>query len=250
MLLSLPAHLRSMILQLVIGGRTVHIDARPRRLRVRLCIATDNDGRAIQTFDNIESKHLPRHYQVRHARCWFKTYKCCQLRDCLAILLVCRQLYTEAALLPFSSNEFAFDGTNSRSHEEFLNRLTLAQRRCIRRAHFGPQILYLQAPFKPLDILAGLQEVALFMKHDDICEPTHVNGLSGDRMKWLIDRLRDTKCDALRAIYVCVSSEEGANESSKLSVIRCAQALGDQTYRSRAGLNHASQRLVLRCRPA
>ena len=249
MLLSLPAHLRSMILQLVIGGRTVHIDARPRRLRVRLCIATDNDGRAIQTFDNIESKHLPRHYQVRHARCWFKTYKCCQLRDCLAILLVCRQLYTEAALLPFSSNEFAFDGTNSRSHEEFLNRLTLSQRNCIRRAHFGPQILYLQAPFKPLEYLAGLQEVVLFMKYD-ICEPTNFDDLSGDRIKWLIDRLCDTKCVSLRAIYVCISSGEGANESSKLSVVRCAQALGNQMYLSRAEPNQASQRLVLRCRLA
>jgi hypothetical protein len=250
MLLSLPAHLRSMILQLVLGGRTVHVDARPRSLRVRLCVATDNDSHAIRTFDNIENQHLPSHYQVRHARCWLKQNDCCELRACLSILLVCRQLYTEAALLPFCLNEFAFDGTNSRSHKKFLNRLTLAQRRSIRRAHFGPQILYLQAPFKPLEDLAGLQEVALFMKHDDICEPTHVDGLSGDRMKWLIDRLRDTKCEALRAICVCISSEEGANESSKLSVIRCAQALGDQMYRSRAGLNQASQRLVLRCRPA
>jgi hypothetical protein len=176
-----------------------------------LCIAADNDSRAIQTFNNIENQHLPRHYQVRHARCWFEKNESYELRTCSSILLVCRQLYTEAALLPFSSNEFAFDGPNSRSHEEFLNRLTLAQRRCIRRAHFGPQILYLQAPFKPQENLAGFQEVALFVKHDDICEPTHVDGLSGDKMKWLIDRLCDTKCDALRAIYVCISSEEGAN---------------------------------------
>jgi hypothetical protein len=102
---------------------------------------------------------------------------------------VCRQLYTEAALLPFSTNEFAFDRTNSRSHEEFLNRLTLSQRKCIRRAHFGLQIFFLQASFKPLENLAGLQEVALFMKHDDICEPTNVDDLFGDKMKWLIDRL-------------------------------------------------------------
>lgn len=162
---------------------------------------------------------------------------------------MCRQLYTEAALLPFSANEFAFDGTNSHGHEEFLNRLTLSQRKCIRRAHFGPQILYLQAPFKPLENLAGLQEVALFMKHD-ICEPTNVDDLSGDRTKWLVDRLCDTKCESLQAIYVCMSSEEGANESSKLSIVHRAQALGDQMYRSRAELNQVSQRLVLRCRPA
>jgi hypothetical protein len=194
--------------------------------------------------DNIENQHLPRHYQVRHARCWFKKYECCELRACLSILLVCRQLYTEAALLHFSANEFAFDGANSRSHEEFLNRLTLSQRRCIRRAHFGPQILYLRAPFKPLENLAGLQEVVLFMKHD-ICGPTNVGDLSGDRMKWLIDRLCDTKCESLRAIYVCISSQEGANESSKLSIVHCEQALGNQMYRSRVELNQASQRLVL-----
>ena len=162
---------------------------------------------------------------------------------------MCRQLDTEAALLPFSPNEFAFDGSDSRGHEEFLNRLTLSQRSYIHRAHFGPQILYLQVLFKPLENLAVLQEVVLFMKHD-ICEPTNVDDLSGDRMKWLIVRLCDARCESLRAIYVCISSEEGANESSKLSVIRCAQALGDQMYRSRAGLNQASQRLVLRCRPA
>jgi hypothetical protein len=250
MLLSLPAHLRSMILQLVLGARTVHIDARPRSIRVRFCIATDNDSHAIQTFDNIDNQHLPRHYQVRHARCWFEKNESYELRTCSSILLVCRQLYTEAALLPFSSNEFAFEGTNSRSHEAFLNRLTLAQRRYIRHAHSGPQILYLQAPFKPLDNLAGLQEVALFMEHDDICEPTNVDGLSGDRMKWLILRLCDTKCESPRAIYICISSEEGANESSKLSIVRCAQAIGDQMYRSRAGLNWASQRLVFRYTPA
>lgn len=62
MLLSLPAHLRSMILQLVLGVRTVYIDTRLRSLRVRLCIAIDNDSRAIQTFDNIENQYLPRYY--------------------------------------------------------------------------------------------------------------------------------------------------------------------------------------------
>lgn len=77
------------------------------------------------------------------------------------------------------------------------------------------------------------------MKHD-ICEPTNVDDLSRDRTKWLIDRLCDTKCESLRAIYVCISLGEGANESSKLSIVYYAQALGNQIYRLRAGFNQAS----------
>jgi hypothetical protein len=135
MLLSLPAHLRIGILRLVLGGGLVHIDARSRKLRVRLCIATENDSHAIRTFTSHENQHFPRHYQIRHAKCWSQDNKCCKLRAWLAILLVCRQLHTEAALLPFSTNEFAFDGSNSRSHEIFLDRLKSAQRETIRCVH-------------------------------------------------------------------------------------------------------------------
>lgn len=62
MLLSLSAYLRSIILQFMLRGRTFHIDGRSRSLRVRLCIATDNDRHAIQTFDTIENQYLPRYY--------------------------------------------------------------------------------------------------------------------------------------------------------------------------------------------
>jgi hypothetical protein len=249
MLLSLPAHLRSIILRLLLGGRTVHIDARSRSFRVRLCIATENDSHAIQSFKNVEHQHFPHHYQIRHAKCWSQDNKRCELRACLAIMSVCRQLYAEAALLPFSTNEFAFDGINSRSHEEFLDRLKSAQRENIRRVHFGPQIFYLQAPFEPIEKLTGLQEVVLFLKND-VCGPISGDSLSGERTKWLINRLCDTKCPSLRAIYVCMSSQEVVQQSSKLRIIHWAQALENQMHRARREIKPGSRQLVLRCRPA
>jgi hypothetical protein len=240
MLLSLPAHLRSVILRLVLGGGIVHIDARSHSLRVRLCIATENDSHAIRSFENHENRHFPRHYQIRHAKCWSQDDKCCELRACLAILLVCRQLYTEAALLHFSTNKVAFDGTNSRSHENFLDRLRSAQRETIRRVHFGPQIFYLQAPFEPIEKLTGLREVVLFLKND-VCGSISDDNLSGERTEWLINRLRETRCASLRAIYICISSEEVVQQSSKRRIIRWAQALENQIHRARGETKSVSR---------
>jgi len=249
MLLSLPAHLRSIILRLVLGGGLVHIDARSHTLRVRLCIATETDRHAIRSFKNHENQHFPRHYQIRHAKCWSQDNKCCELRACLAILLVCRQLYAEAALLPFSTNEFAFDGTNSRSHKKFLDRLESAQRQTIRCVHFGPQIFYLQAPFEPMEKLTGLRGVVLFLKND-VCGPISGDDLSGERTEWLINRFCDTKCQPLQAVYICISSEEVVQQSSKARIVRWAQTLEDQIHCARGETKAASRQLVLCTRPA
>ena len=249
MLLSLPAHLRSIILRLVLGGGLVHIDARSHTLRVKLCIATENDSHAIRSFKNHENQHFPRHYQIRHAKCWSQDNKCCELRACLAILLVCRQLHAEAALLPFSTNEFAFDGTNSRSHKKFLNRLELAQRQSIRCVHFGPQIFYLQAPFEPMEKLTGLREVVLFLKND-VCGPISGDDLSGERTEWLINRFCDTKCTSLQDVYICISLEEVVQQSSKARIVRWAQTLEDQIHCARGETKAASRQLVLCSRPA
>ena len=249
MLLSLPAHLRSVILRLVLGGGLIHIDARSHNLRVRLCIATENDSHAIRSFKTHEDQPFPRHYQIRHAKCWSQDNKCCELRASLAILLVCRQLYTEAALLPFSTNEFAFDGTNSRSHKKFLDRLKSAQRQTIRCVHFGPQIFYLQAPFEPIEKLTGLREIVLFLKND-VCGPISGDDLSGERTEWLINRFRDTKCVSLRAVCICISSEEVVQQSSKARIVRWSQALEDQIHCARGETKAASRQLVLCCRPA
>ena len=248
MLLSLPAHLRSIILQLVLGGRTVHIDGRSRGLRVRLCIAAEKDDHAIRDFKTVKHQHLPRHYQIRHTKCWSQDDMRSDLRACLAILLVCRQLYTEAAMLPFSMNAFAFDGTNGCSHEKFLHRLRLPQRNSIRRVHFGPQIFYLQAPFEPMERLTGLREVILFLK-DDVYAPISGDSLSGERTEWLINRLCNTKCPSLRAIRVCISSEKVIHQSSKSRMIHWAQALENQMHCTGGEPKVTNHQLVLRCRP-
>jgi hypothetical protein len=205
-------------------------------------------ARSLHALCHTPTSHVARHYQIRHAKCWPQDGKHSGLRACLAILLVCRELYTEAATLPFSTNRFAFDGTNSCSHERFLHWLRSAQRNAIRRVHFGPQLFYLQAPFKPMERLTGLQEVVLFLK-DDVCGPISGDSLSGERIEWLINQLCDTKCVSLRAIHVCISSEEVIQQLSKIRIIHWAQALENQMHRTRE-TKPVNRRLVLRCRPA
>lgn len=251
-LLSLPVHLRNTILQFVMGSRTIHINARPQNLRVSICSATENDEQAIQLFKDSRHQQLPHHYQVRHARCWSRNDNNRRLQRSLALLSVCRQLYTEAALLPFSMNEFAFDGSNSHSHDMFLDRLSPLQRRSIRRLNFGPQIFYLQSPFDLLAKLPGLREIVLFLRHD-ICELLGGDDLSGERRKWLIEQSRGIQCKALLAIHVCISSNESAGNPvclSKVRIVRWAQVLGEEMGYVRAGFEPGNGQLVLRCRSA
>ena len=248
-LLSLPAQLRNIIWKLVLGGRTIHISARPKSLRVRTCSATENDKQAIDEFIDVSHRKLPHHYQTRHAQCWSWNNECCGLKACLLVLLVCRQLHTEAALLPFSTNDFAFDGCNSRGHDVFLDRLKPFQRGAIRRAHFGQQIFYLESPFDSIRSLPGLQEIVLFLK-DDVCELVGEDDLSGERKTWLIERLRDTQYKASRAIHVCISSNDGLGHSSKLKIFRWARTLEHQIHCAGAEPELGTQEPVLRCGPS
>jgi hypothetical protein len=247
-LFSLPAQLRNIIWKLVLGGKTIHINARPKNLRVRTCSATEDDKQAVDEFIDVRRHKLPHHYQVRHAQCWSRNNRCCGLRASLTILLVCRQLYIEAALLPFSANDFAFDGSNSHGHDVFLDRLKPLQRGAIRRVQFGQQVFYLESPFDSIRTLSGLQEIVLFLK-DDICELMCEDDLSGERKTWLIERLRDTQYKASRALRVCISSKDDLGHSSKSKIIRWAQELEYQIHCARAEPEPGSQRLVLRCRP-
>lgn len=248
-LLSLPAHLRNIILRLVLGVGTIHINARSQHLCLRICSATENDEQAIGQFNDVDYQKLPQHYQARHVRCWLQKNECCGLGASLAVLLVCRQLYTEAALLPFSTNDFAFDGINNLSHNVFLDRLRPFQRKAIRRVHFGPQVLYLQSPFDPARKLSGLQEIVLFLK-DDVCELTSGDDLSRERRKWLIERFCDTIYRTLRAIHVCISSDKDFGYAPKSRIVQWAQALGDEMRCARTELGPGRQQLVLPCRPA
>jgi hypothetical protein len=54
-LLSLLAYLRIGILRLILGGKLVYIDARLRKLRIRLYIAIENDSYTIRTFISYEN---------------------------------------------------------------------------------------------------------------------------------------------------------------------------------------------------
>jgi hypothetical protein len=83
-----------------------------------------------------------------------------------------------------------------------------------------------------------------------MCGPISGDDLSEERTEWLINLLRDTKCASLRAVYICLSSEETVQQLSKAMIVRWAQALEARIHRARGETKAVSCRLVLRYRPA
>lgn len=170
---------------------------------------------------------FPDHYPHRHARCWARHHETQNLQAALQILLVCRQIHAEAFVLPFSMNDFAFDGVNSRGHEIFLASLRPLQRKAIVCAAFGPQIFYLQSPFSILRSMPNLQKVILFLS-DDMCEWAARDEVSDGRVKWLKDQWHAVGRVASRSLHICVSSGGQAKQRSKAAALESARGLEDE----------------------
>ena len=205
-LLSMPSQLRILILKLVLGGQMIHVHARPKRLEISICRAHPSDSEASRCFALADQQILPLHYQHRHAKCWTSHRELHALQASLKLLLVCRQLHDEAALLPFSANDFAFDGTNGDGHEMFVASLGAVQQRAVRHIVLGPQLFYRQSPFNILEKLCNVQEIGLFLT-DDICESITGDEVSGEKVTWLEEQFRGVQCRSLRNLGVIISSE-------------------------------------------
>ncbi|KAI7204642.1 hypothetical protein KC343_g5958 [Hortaea werneckii] len=106
--LDLPTELRLNIYDLALGGRTLHVGdpcSADGSQRIRPCKALKHDD-AVRSQD---VKDLHDLFVYRHLKC--KTSEDDNGafgRHGLALLSVCRQIYNEAASIPFSENTFTF----------------------------------------------------------------------------------------------------------------------------------------------
>ncbi|TKA26682.1 hypothetical protein B0A50_04790 [Salinomyces thailandicus] len=108
-LLDLPPELRLNIYDLVLGGRTIHVGDSSNSndtKHVHLCQASTADAQ-IRSEDvkNVQDLFVYRHLQCASSS---KSDNNPFGRQGLSLLSVCRQIYNEAASIPFSTNTFTF----------------------------------------------------------------------------------------------------------------------------------------------
>lgn len=145
-LLSLPAEIRNRIYSLVLGGNSIHIvflsvSYRPDRIQHTLCRAEMSDADFVRAYKADGDMEDPKDCEVRHDRCvpkgeWWMPSDMPKLS--LALLRTCRQIYKEAALLPYAENEFIFGPRFEPLHNcsDFVASLLATQRRAIKTLTF------------------------------------------------------------------------------------------------------------------
>lgn len=133
--LGLPPEIRNLIYRYALGSSHLHIYG--SRLRIRVCGNPESyrcrAGRTEMSSGSVLDVHL-RDMRSRPSRhyCWEKRVdrrRRCKLA--LGLLLACRQVYCEAALLPFGLNTFVFGTCTSLFN--FLTSLTLTQAAAVRK---------------------------------------------------------------------------------------------------------------------
>ncbi|KAF2211957.1 hypothetical protein CERZMDRAFT_84920 [Cercospora zeae-maydis SCOH1-5] len=139
--LSLPAEVRNQIYALVFGGDTKKIRVLSKRghspgLDVRRCTCESSEQQMIQHSKTTgDLKIFPDLFHSENEE-HTDYHICCRVRqdDCLNLgsLRVCRQVYAEAALIPYSINEFIVD-TIRDTFSVFTSALVPAQQRVIKR---------------------------------------------------------------------------------------------------------------------
>ncbi|KAM3417735.1 hypothetical protein BST61_g5968 [Cercospora zeina] len=140
-LLSLPPEIRNQIYALVFGGDTRKVRVLSKRghspgLDVRRCTCNLSEQQMIQDSETTgDLKIFPDFFHGENEE-HTDYHICCRVRqdDCLnlALLRVCRQIHAEAALLPYSINEFIID-TIRDTFTLFTSALAPAQQKVIKR---------------------------------------------------------------------------------------------------------------------
>lgn len=143
-LLALPSEIRTKILQKVMGGNNVHILPQPdRKYQAFVCLSPEDYPDHESPRVTIASDDNNFNYELGSSQCFTTRHKSCSTPISNAItarnglnldlLRVCRQLYQEAAFLPFQQNNFVLglhaplDGRPP-AMDRFINRLCRDQR--------------------------------------------------------------------------------------------------------------------------
>lgn len=166
-LLELSAELRNMIFELALGGCVIHVcyDEDDEILSRHICKRPSSEEADIQAIKDceLEKRHLS--HITRHQHCFGSdpydsdasdsdtTHATANQAPVVALLRTCRQIYNEAALIPFACNTFIFD-----------ERLDFGQFLCHLIPEQAAALQHLSMRFAPIDDIDGTNAKAAFLR--------------------------------------------------------------------------------------
>lgn len=174
-LLALPSELLNKILQGVVADQIVHIlPEGSRKYKTRICASPEDCPTSesprihLALDDNTTSDGIDDDscYTLRHQECEHSAPTKSGLN--LDVLLVCRQIYREASLLPFQQNTFVF-GLHAPIEGQrptmagFINRLKREQRGALRHVTIATGYLQVAETKSQLGQLRGLQSLHMII---------------------------------------------------------------------------------------
>jgi hypothetical protein len=174
-LLAFPSEILNKILQEVVADQTVHVlPEGGRKYKTRICASPEDcptsesprihlarDDNAVS--DGMEDDSC---YTTRHKECEDNGITKSGLN--LDVLLVCRQIYREASLLPFQKNTFVF-GLHPLSEGPrltmagFVNRLKREQRKAIQHVIIASNDIHIPSVKSQLGQLRGLRSLHMLL---------------------------------------------------------------------------------------
>lgn len=128
LLLALPPEIRNRIWRLVVANRTIHVQVWTIKGIVHWVCVNDRTDRDIAMDIKASNQHKHPDYDTFHRECC--RYPLSRARLKLSLLRVCRQVYDEAALLPFKYNTFSIESFDALV--PFLKSLVPSQARAIK----------------------------------------------------------------------------------------------------------------------
>ena len=151
-LLGLPAELRNQIYELVLGGELLHVDQDIYGFNITICQSQSAEMNAYKRFLNpsiderakIHGKYSLEDYftvgdeyhvdpcSSRHNPKGCYNFKTPSLH--LSLLRVCKQIYDETRLVPYSANTFGFESSDV--FNLYISTLTPSKRSALGRLHF------------------------------------------------------------------------------------------------------------------
>ena len=147
MLVKLPAEIRKHVYDMVLGGNTIHASGYEREVkcpegktsmnsiaRTLHCQACDDDVLDATEYEQKGSADAEKMYEDRHSSCALECLdsnpdKPSPPKFDVGFLTVCRQIYQEAALIPFAANTFSFRDTSDAC--KFINAIKPEQTQAI-----------------------------------------------------------------------------------------------------------------------
>jgi hypothetical protein len=221
-LLRLAPEIRNRIFHFVLGGKTIHIDYFYGHYACRSTVGYEEEAKSTKNSKGCGSIDA---HSIQHVACDPETNSVERLQ--LAVLRACRQIHQEAALVPFSSNIFAFD--DRPCFEQFLKKVLLGQARALRHIVFD--LKYYQTGMYRYTIdaiptkLTAVETLTIFLTADDIADGSYSDWFEDYIGSKPTENLKPFRGIAKSKSTVVVCKEKDCTQESKIG--KALNKLGD-----------------------